>query len=76
MQDEANGVPVRTVKSFLTKIPSVFTGTHTKLLRLEKIVKHYIIIFTLHFHKTGSDLTCWITRHLDVEDQSKAFIFL
>lgn len=26
MQDETNGVPVRTVKSFLTKIPSVFTG--------------------------------------------------
>lgn len=27
MQDEANGVPVRTVKSFRSKIPSVFTGT-------------------------------------------------
>ncbi|XP_045782916.1 regulator of G-protein signaling 7-like [Maniola jurtina] len=27
MQDENTGVPVRTVKSFMTKIPSVFTGT-------------------------------------------------
>lgn len=26
MQDEQSGVPVRTVKKFLTKIPSVFTG--------------------------------------------------
>jgi len=26
MQDEATGVPVRTVKSFMSKIPSVFTG--------------------------------------------------
>ncbi|CAM1292876.1 RGS7 (predicted) [Pycnogonum litorale] len=27
MQDEQHGVPVRTVKSFMTKIPSVFTGS-------------------------------------------------
>ena len=26
MQDEQYGVPVRTVKSFMSKIPSVFTG--------------------------------------------------
>lgn len=26
MQDEASGVPVKTVKSFMSKIPSVFTG--------------------------------------------------
>lgn len=26
MQDEHSGVPVRTVKSFMSKIPSVFTG--------------------------------------------------
>lgn len=26
MQDEGTGVPVRTVKTFLNKIPSVFTG--------------------------------------------------
>lgn len=26
MQDENTGVPVRTVKSFMTKIPSVFIG--------------------------------------------------
>lgn len=27
MQDESLGVPVRTVKSFMSKIPSVFTGS-------------------------------------------------
>ncbi|CAH2226333.1 jg25077, partial [Pararge aegeria aegeria] len=27
MQDENTGVPVKTVKSFMTKIPSVFTGS-------------------------------------------------
>ena len=26
MQDEVSGVPVKTVKSFMSKIPSVFTG--------------------------------------------------
>lgn len=26
MLEEANGVPIKTVKSFLSKIPSVFTG--------------------------------------------------
>lgn len=26
MQDEKNGIPIRTVKSFLSKIPSVFSG--------------------------------------------------
>ncbi|KAF8777167.1 Regulator of G-protein signaling 7 like protein [Argiope bruennichi] len=28
MQDEQNGVPVKTVKSFMSKIPSVFTDIH------------------------------------------------
>ena len=27
MQDDSVGVPIRTVKSFMSKIPSVFTGT-------------------------------------------------
>jgi hypothetical protein len=26
MQDEQSGVPVKTVKSFISKVPSVFTG--------------------------------------------------
>ncbi|GCC22698.1 hypothetical protein chiPu_0001086 [Chiloscyllium punctatum] len=26
MQEEKNGIPIRTVKSFLSKIPSVFSG--------------------------------------------------
>lgn len=45
MQDETSGVPVRTVKSFMSKIPSVFTG---------------------------SDLILWMTKNLDVEDQTEA----
>lgn len=45
MQDESTGVPVRTVKSFMSKIPSVFTG---------------------------SDLILWMTKNLDIEDQSEA----
>ncbi|GAB0187114.1 hypothetical protein GRJ2_001176700 [Grus japonensis] len=28
MQDEKNGIPIRTVKSFLSKIPSVFSGMY------------------------------------------------
>ena len=28
MQDEATGVPVKTVKSFMSKVPSVFTGEY------------------------------------------------
>ena len=27
MQDETNGIPIRTVKSFMSKIPSVFIGS-------------------------------------------------
>uniref|UniRef100_A0A8C6PYT8 Regulator of G protein signaling 7 n=1 Tax=Nothobranchius furzeri TaxID=105023 RepID=A0A8C6PYT8_NOTFU len=34
MQDEKNGIPIRTVKSFLTKIPSVFSG---KVVMLEAL---------------------------------------
>ena len=34
MMDETNGVPVKTVKSFISKIPSVFTG----------ILKNFIFI--------------------------------
>ena len=26
MQDEASGLPIKSVKSFMSKIPSVFTG--------------------------------------------------
>lgn len=37
MQDETIGVPVKTVKSFMTKIPSVFTGKPKNLLLKLKI---------------------------------------
>lgn len=46
MQDEQIGVPVRTVKSFMTKIPSVFTG-ESRVLTLIMIIT-IIIIFTTH----------------------------
>ena len=32
MQDEKSGVPIRTVKSFMSKIPSVFTGDRNIML--------------------------------------------
>ena len=31
MQDEKSGVLIRTVKGFMSKIPSVFTGDQNKL---------------------------------------------
>lgn len=33
MQDEQTGVPVRTVKSFMSKIPSVFIGIFFIIIR-------------------------------------------
>ncbi|XP_044530917.1 regulator of G-protein signaling 7 [Gracilinanus agilis] len=44
MQDEKNGIPIRTVKSFLSKIPSVFSGSDivqwlTKNLTIEDPVE-------------------------------------
>lgn len=37
MQDETTGVPVRTVKSFLSKIPSVFTGSDLIMWMLKNL---------------------------------------
>ena len=42
MQDEKSGVPIRTVKSFMSKIPSVFTGeenvpTYNKMFALTRL---------------------------------------
>ncbi|MPC82623.1 Regulator of G-protein signaling 7 [Portunus trituberculatus] len=37
MQHEETGVPVRTVKSFMTKIPSVFTGADLILWMLRNL---------------------------------------
>ena len=34
MQCEKNGVPIRTVKSFMSKIPSVFTGKKMHVSKL------------------------------------------
>jgi len=45
MQDDNAGVSVKNVKTFMNKIPSVFTGT---------------------------DLTSWMIRNLDVTDQAEA----
>lgn len=45
MQDDNAGVSVKNVKTFMNKIPSVFTGT---------------------------DLTCWMIKNLDVSDQAEA----
>lgn len=37
IQDETEGVPIRTVKSFMTKIPSVVTGKQCKKKEMSKI---------------------------------------
>lgn len=37
MQDETTGVPVRTVKSFMSKIPSVFTGSDLILWMIKNL---------------------------------------
>jgi regulator of G-protein signaling len=37
MQDETTGVPVRTVKSFMSKIPSVFTGSDLIMWMLKNL---------------------------------------
>ncbi|KAB7505560.1 hypothetical protein Anas_00293 [Armadillidium nasatum] len=37
MQDEESGVPVKTVKSFMSKIPSVFTGADLILWMLKNL---------------------------------------
>lgn len=36
IQDETEGVPIRTVKSFMTKIPSVVTGKKQRVNTLSK----------------------------------------
>lgn len=40
MQEEKNGIPIRTVKSFLTKIPSVFSGKTFLLCPMENGKPH------------------------------------
>lgn len=37
MQDEKNGIPIRTVKSFLSKIPSVFSGKSKSAFHIFKV---------------------------------------
>lgn len=62
MQDEQNGVPVRTVKSFMSKIPSVFTGIASKESTQPQSTPCV----------SGSDLISWMMRELELEDQQEA----
>ncbi|XP_014672983.1 PREDICTED: regulator of G-protein signaling 7-like [Priapulus caudatus] len=64
MQHEVSGVPVRTVKSFMTKIPSVFTGAdlinwmmrnldvddQTEALHLAHLMSSHGYIFPIEEH--------------------------
>jgi hypothetical protein len=52
MLDEQNGVPIKTVKSFLSKVPSVFTGQDlvawimkNELLQIGDLGMHYCLSF-------------------------------
>lgn len=65
MQDEQVGVPVRTVKSFMSKIPSVFTGNRQK--------DYLAVTMNLFpFSLLGSDLIQWMMRELELDDQLEA----
>lgn len=46
MQDDSSGVPVKTVKSFMSKIPSVFTGADL----VQWMMKHFTIEETKALH--------------------------
>lgn len=53
MQDEKNGIPIRTVKSFLTKIPSVFSG---KMPLSEFFALFYLLILKKKTKQSNKDL--------------------
>ena len=68
-----SGIPVRTVKSFLTKIPSVFTGTvrHKSFRRISHLAlssKSYLWYVFIYFQ----DLIQWLLNNLDLSDQNEA----
>lgn len=55
MQEEGNGVTVRTVKAFMTKIPSVFTGADliawiSKNLDVEDVIEAIHVAHLLSSH--------------------------
>ncbi|KAK0152862.1 Regulator of G-protein signaling 7 [Merluccius polli] len=58
MQEEKNGIPIRTVKSFLSKIPSVFSGKASPVSSL--LATH------------GSDIVQWMLKNLNMEDPVEA----
>lgn len=55
MQDEKNGIPIRTVKSFLTKIPSVFSG------KFAFILSSAVLLFLARTHKVPHQ-NCYCQR--------------
>ncbi|KAI4876964.1 hypothetical protein NFI96_013282 [Prochilodus magdalenae] len=60
MQEEKNGIPIRTVKSFLSKIPSVFSGRCFDKKQCP------------HMRPRGSDIVQWLVKNLNIEDQVEA----
>ena len=51
MQDEKTGVPIRTVKSFMSRIPSVFTGEQQfKNTSIVKQNNEYFVNWSCNFH--------------------------
>ena len=63
MQDEETGVPVKTVKSFMSKIPSVFSG---------QLIGSSQVDPSREESRTGNDLIAGMMKNLDVEDQLEA----
>ncbi|MGH0128121.1 UNVERIFIED_CONTAM: hypothetical protein FKN15_011171 [Acipenser sinensis] len=60
--DKAGGVPIRTVKSFLSKIPSVVTGADI----VQWLMKNLII------EDPGADIVQWLMKNLIIEDPGEA----
>ncbi|TRY98778.1 hypothetical protein DNTS_014434 [Danionella cerebrum] len=87
MQDEKNGIPIRTVKSFLSKIPSVFSGkplhhscfnlvlTKAGAFSRSQWPPACLQTSTMKEWKLSqncSDIVQWLLKNLCIEDQVEA----
>jgi regulator of G-protein signaling len=66
MQSESGGVAVRTVKAFMSKIPSVFSGADRKFY-----LSLFFALVSISFD-TFSSVISWILKNMDVEDPTEA----
>ncbi|ELW70928.1 Regulator of G-protein signaling 7 [Tupaia chinensis] len=67
MQDEKNGIPIRTVKSFLSKIPSVFSGSDI----VQWLIKNLTIEDPVEALHLGTLPGCVNTTEVDIKKSSR-----